>query len=398
MKISLNPPKENRKKEERFLIMGDNAAPEIESDSWCRSTSGDKVSTTFTWTIEDFLSRPEKSGEAIYSSPFTVSGPNDQVTTWDLQMYPKGRTPFDTDLVSLFIRNIDKTTEKATVSFSILNEWLQKKKRTTNIVKGAHLCGVVYISVDELNENPDLLPSGHLTIVCELTMHGPGVTISGSKFPDEELATDDNCGKQMNEQVGKLFGKTKFSDVKITCGEEVFYCHRCILSVSSSVFEAMFLSDMTENISRIVNIKDIKPEVVKEMLYFIYNGETLTENSTHEFVMDLLRAADQYKLNLLKVRCEERLCSILEVSNSVELLVLADLHGAPKLRRMALRMVTRNIFAIIFTDAYEELNDRHPSLVLEIIKALAQTLMINTGVLIRHLHLYLTSIHYPFCI
>ena len=64
--------------------MGDNAPPVIESDSWCRTTSGDKASTTFTWTIEDLFNRPEKKGEFIRSSPFTISGPNDKVTNWDL--------------------------------------------------------------------------------------------------------------------------------------------------------------------------------------------------------------------------------------------------------------------------------------------------------------------------
>ena len=66
----------------------------------------------------------------------------------------------------------------------------------------------------------------------------------------------DQGGKQLVEQVGKLFGEEKFSDVKITCGKEVFHCHRSILSVRSPVFAAMFQSDMIENTSRNVNIKD----------------------------------------------------------------------------------------------------------------------------------------------
>ena len=184
----------------------------------------------------------------------------------------------------------------------------------------------------------------------------------------------DNCGKQMIEQVGKLFGEKKFSDVKITCGKEVFYCHRSILSVRSPVFAAMFKSDMIENSSRIVDIKDTKPEAVKEMLHFIYHGTTSTKNVKDELVWDLLVAADQYQLNLLKNKCEEKMCSTLDVNNSVEMLVLADLHRTFKLRTMSLMLVADNMKTIVNTDVYKEFNARHPDLALEITKALVQKL------------------------
>ena len=95
-----------------------------------------------------------------------------------------------------------------------------------------------------------------------------------------------------------------------------------------------------------------------------------------EIGKDLLGAADQYQLDLLKNKCEEKLCSSLEASNSVELLVLADLHHAPKLRRMALGLVTRNMDTIVNTDVYKDFTHHHPALALEITKALVQ----NAGI------------------
>jgi len=198
-------------------------------------------------------------------------------------------------------------------------------------------------------------------------LYGPG----GSKSPDDD---DDNCGKQMIEQVGKLLGEEKFSDVKLTCRKKVFYCHRNILSVRSPVFAAMFQSDMIENTSRNVHIKDIKPEVVQEMLHFIYKGTTSTENVKDELVWDLLVAADQYQLYLLKNKCEERMCSTLDLKNSVEMLVLADRHQAFKLKRMALMLVANNMNTIVNTDVYKDFHARHPNLSLEITKALAEKL------------------------
>ena len=361
--------------------MGDNFPPEI-ADSWCLTIAGGTASTTFTWTIEDFLNRPESVEESLVSSHFTVSGPGDKVTTWELQLEWEGVDDDESpDSVLLYLSNTEKTTEKAKFSFSILNGRNQRKNSKemstelyTMISEGG-TCSVgfgEFVSIKELKDNPDLLPGGSLTCVCDLTVYGPEATISGSKNPDEELAIVDNCGKEMNDQIGKLFGEKNFSDVKITCGEEVFDCHRNILSVRSPVFDAMFQSDMIENRSKNVVIKDIKPEVVKDMLYFIYNGATSTENVMDEIGRDLLGAADQYQLELLKNNCEEKLCSLLDASNSVELLVLADLHKAFRLRRMALKLVTKNMDAIVNTEVYKDFIAHHPGLTLEITQALVQ--------------------------
>ena len=125
---------------------------------------------------------------------------------------------------------------------------------------------------------------------------------------------------------------------------------------------------MRENLSQEVVIKDIRPDVVREMLHFIYNGATSTETVMDEIGKDLLSAADQYQLELLKNKCEEKLCSSLEVSNSVELLVLADLHHAFKLKNMALKLVAINMDTNVNTDVYKDFARHHPDISVEITK------------------------------
>ena len=360
--------------------MGDNKPPVLESDSWCRTTIGDKASTSFTWTIEDFLNRPEEFGEFIVSSSFTVSGPND-LTTWELNLYPKGDILSPGNYVAFDLSNKERNTEKAHFSLSILNERGQKEK-TANFLTDDYMRATergkldfswsCFCSIQELKNNPNLLPNGKLTLVCDLTVYGPDKTTSGSKFPDEIVAPVNNSYKQLSEHFGKLFNNKTSSDAKIMCGNEEFFCHKIILSVRSPVFEAMFQTDMIENNREVVLIQDIKPEVVKEMLHFIYTGVVSTENVMDEIGKDLLSAADQYQLEILKSKCEEKLCSSLEVSNSIELLVLAELHKAYKLRRMALRLVIRNMDTIVDTDVYEELVKHHPGLTMEITRSLVK--------------------------
>ena len=103
----------------------------------------------------------------------------------------------------------------------------------------------------------------------------------------------------------------------------MFDCHQFMLSARSPVFRAMFQADMTEKKSRKVDVKDLHPDVVAEMLTFIYTGNTPNLN---RLAGELLAAAEQYQLELLKNICEERLCNSLEIGNSVSHLVLGDMY------------------------------------------------------------------------
>ena len=95
----------------------------------------------------------------------------------------------------------------------------------------------------------------------------------------------------------------------------------------------MFEHDMEEKKSSRVEVKDVEPDVMAEMLRFIYTGRT---TSLETMADSLLAAADKYALERLKVMCEEALCNGLTVENVSEVLILADLHSAEQLKAQVL--------------------------------------------------------------
>ena len=111
----------------------------------------------------------------------------------------------------------------------------------------------------------------------------------------------------------------------------------------------MFQNDMAENRSKKVDMQDVDHEVVGEMLNFIYTGVT-NEDFLKEKAGELLGVANRYQLELLKSICEEKLCSTLNVDNSIEHLIFGDMYDASKLRRMALRMVASNMTTLVDTE------------------------------------------------
>lgn len=101
------------------------------------------------------------------------------------------------------------------------------------------------------------------------------------KVPEDNLSTD----------LGKLLEEGLFSDITLMVGDQRFPVHKALLASRSPVFAGMFRHiEMEESKQGVVQIKDLEPEVLKEMLKFIYTGKaTQLETMADE----LLSAADK---------------------------------------------------------------------------------------------------------
>ena len=129
--------------------------------------------------------------------------------------------------------------------------------------------------------------------------------------------------------------------------------------------------DMTEKRTRKVTINDVDPVVLREMLTFIYTGFT-NQDVLKEKAAGLLGTSNRYQLGLLKSVCEDKLCSSLNIRNSIEYLIFGDMYEASKLRRIALRMVAGNMAKVVDTEEYKDLVKKHPVIAAEIPAAMVE--------------------------
>ena len=109
------------------------------------------------------------------------------------------------------------------------------------------------------------------------------------------------------------------------------------------------------------------------MLNFIYTG-VINQDVLKEKAGELLGAANRYQLELLKSICEDKLCSTLSISNSIEYLIFGDMYRASKLRRMSKRMVARNMTTLVATEDYQVLVRNYPVLAAEIPAAMVDVM------------------------
>lgn len=160
-----------------------------------------------------------------------------------------------------------------------------------------------------LDEANGLLPDDKLTLYCEVSVSdsvcdllvlfcikrflflqvsvvADSVNISGQTNSVQFKVPE--C--RLSEDLGLLFETQKFSDAILCVGKEEFFVHKAVLAARSPVFSAMFAHEMEEKKQNRVEITDVDPVVLREMLRFIYTGKA---PNLDKMDSDLLSAADK---------------------------------------------------------------------------------------------------------
>jgi len=146
------------------------------------------------------------------------------------------------------------------------------------------------------------------------------------------------------QQMLKLLEDAEDADVNFIVGTETIKAHKLILVARSTYFQNMFRSGMEESRSNKVQVPNASPDIVKEMLKFIYSGAA--PKNILDIGTQLLPLADQYGLDELKKMCESAVGSRISVDNVIEVLLLADLHNCPKLTKRCIPLFKANVASL----------------------------------------------------
>ena len=166
-----------------------------------------------------------------------------------------------------------------------------------------------------------------------------------SETQTEGLSNLHNSYKTLSEHYDQLFLSKELSDIQIKCGDQTFDAHQLVLSARSPVFKTMLQTEMKEKKTGLIEIKDFDPNIIQEVLNYIYTGDLYSsdEELSSEIVEDIMEAADKYQLDILVEMCGDILLSTLEPENALDLLTVSDMYGAKGLKKYALDLVVRNM-------------------------------------------------------
>jgi speckle-type POZ protein len=171
----------------------------------------------------------------------------------------------------------------------------------------------------------------------------------------------------LREHLNDLLWKKQGTDVTINVAGETFEAHGWLLMARSPVFEAELLTaaatkeKLPGGARRRMEIKDMEPKVFKAMLQFMYTDALLPEIEEEEVVsmtqLGLLVAAHRFKLERLKLMCEEMLCKRIDVNTVAITLVVAEENGCRALKAACLEFIARpeNVKAVMETEGFHKI-------------------------------------------
>ena len=151
---------------------------------------------------------------------------------------------------------------------------------------------------------------------------------------------------------------TEDCDVKISCEDGEFPCHKSILSSRSDVFKTMFTLDSKEGQNGIIEIKDISAQTMESFLKFMYEDD-LEED---EIDCNLLIAADKYNFKRLFNICLKQIERIIDVTNVMEITVAAHLVDNHELLEKASNFIFEKRGSIQKCELWDQIRKKNPEI------------------------------------
>ncbi|XP_041493785.1 speckle-type POZ protein-like [Microtus oregoni] len=325
---------------------------------------------SYRWIISNFSFCLEGNlGNHIESPTFSPGATDEQ--KWIMKLYLNGNNEEGRGYLSVFLalHSSPKSPVWAKVQFGIINAKGEEFRIMNNhSVLRFNLndgWGIVkFIRRDFLFSTPCLLlPDDKLTLCCEVSVVEDCISISEQNMqPGIDIP---RC--TLVDDLGELWENSRFTDCCLVVAGQEFRAHKAILAARSPVFRAMFEHDMEESRTNRIEIHDLKPEVFKAMMNFIYTGK---EPVLHSMADAVLAAADKYCLERLKVMCESALCRDLSVENAAHTLLLADLHSSVQLKSQAMDFITAHASEVFQTSSWKTVVHSYPHLVVEVCTSL----------------------------
>lgn len=155
----------------------------------------------------------------------------------------------------------------------------------------------------------------------------------------------------LQDDFGQLLQSGNLADVTLVVGEKDFHVHKAILASRSPVFCAMFQHDMKERRENRVVIEDLAPEVVEEMLRFVYTNSV---TSLPILTEGLLQAGVKYDIQGLRSLCEVDLSRNISIQKAVDMLRLAHRHSLTYLKQCAVRFIEAHATEVMCKEEWKK--------------------------------------------
>ncbi len=163
------------------------------------------------------------------------------------------------------------------------------------------------------------------------------------------MYADEEYSKVLLSGLNELRKRGLLCDVELHVSDFIFRAHKAVLSACSKYFKAMFTGKMEESNQEKVELHEIDPDSVKDIINFAYTGNVCI---TQGNVQDLLTTARMLHLERIVDACCEFMISQMHPSNCIGILALADLHSCHKLWTQAFQYIEDHFTEVILFEEF----------------------------------------------
>ncbi|KAK1647723.1 hypothetical protein QYE76_065528 [Lolium multiflorum] len=245
----------------------------------------------------------------------------------------------------------------------------RKEARRSTVVGGVHSanaaktggCDITLIEASSVRE--DEVGVGH-----DETENGGSSVASTSAVvvPPSDL----------HKHIADLQSDWRGTDTTIVVGGEEFRAHRWLLAARSPVFAEELLASpkgKKDSGAHRIEINDMEPSVFKSLLRYMYTDAlppVSTDDDGVATARDLLGAANRYKLERLKLICEDTLWQRIDVNTVAGILAAAEQHQCRALKAACMDFIVaspQNMKDVIEAEGFEEIKTKFPTLLTELV-------------------------------
>lgn len=175
-----------------------------------------------------------------------------------------------------------------------------------------------------------------------------------------------------------LLDSNVFSDVYFVVEGRTIHAHRAILYARSEYFQNMFDSRMRESIQTEIVIPEVSYEVFRGVLEYLYSGKVKVTHG--KLALDLLKAADMFRIEGLRNVCVEKVEQAVTVDNAAFVCQVADTHNAQHLKVFCITFIMQNFKEVIKSESFQTLMRQDPGgLGHEILEAYSENSPYSSG-------------------
>jgi len=323
-------------------------------ESTAITTLNNNCTYTFNWRINNFhfLCPQDCDGfEALESPVFAVEDGIGNKTSWFMEI--SGESKYITCKLKLHSGTREaggsgSKLESQDVKCSYKTSFGNEHNRfcfTQSVAIYRHNCfwyDRKFISIAELYANKETLLLNETLCICvQMNILWKPVTTHTCLPITCRRNAETIIKDEFVSDFHKLFNNKQHADVEITCGGQTFYAHKNVLSTRSTVFSAMFDSNMKESTTNQVHLTDIDADTIHCVLTYIYTGKViLTANISYK---ELIYGAEKYNLPLLKNYCFDRMLENVTNDTIGDLVVTAETYYAEPEYTKAVKKLCKEI-------------------------------------------------------